>query len=348
MTSFNGIGIRQGSGLISTGKPAFSFVMPFGNSNSKPPKPLKKTKKKQDVKVEQEINVETFIQNMESLTNAANGVKKVNKTETKTEVKSSLTSSFKAVDVILKSALPSKTEEPVQNITLQRRRRGSSCMSSKNLPDQNVTISLPASRRTSRAPSVDRHHQSRARNQRSSSIEVFNGTYDLKLTKACPKTRKMSVEITEVNSNFATKEVTQNVIDDDIPAKTEAESVPKIESSEGRATISLSDESSMKNKLSQALTDLQEKQRQSKADLLNSNKADDLSNHKSASKSSESSSTSAVVSLTSSRRASRASTPGGSGRRKQRSRSNSLDIYGKNVLFDSYIKLFLCHVFLFI
>lgn len=116
-----------------------------------------------------------------------------------------LGSSFQAVDVMLKSNLQQE-EKPIE-VTVRRGGRSRSLSRHTVLPEQNVTISLPASRRTSRNASVDREAANlvRQRLQASSSVEIFNGTYEMKVPHPKAK-RKMSAEITEIKTEFVTLE----------------------------------------------------------------------------------------------------------------------------------------------
>ena len=91
--------------------------------------------------------------------------------------------------------------------TISRRRevaQRSRSLSKTTLPDQKVTISLPSSRRTSRNPSVDRETRSRpprlsAAKFRSSSLEIFNGTYEMRVPK---KKKSNRAEVREIKSDL--------------------------------------------------------------------------------------------------------------------------------------------------
>ncbi len=69
-----------------------------------------------------------------------------------------------------------------------------------------MTISLPASRRTSRNPSVDRERRpsrtsaTAALRLRSSSVEIFNGVYQMRVTEEANE--NSAAAVTEVSSNF--------------------------------------------------------------------------------------------------------------------------------------------------
>ena len=74
---------------------------------------------------------------------------------------------------------------PPQPQQQRRRMMSYSSAASVELPEQQVTISLPASRRASRNPSVDRERRpsctAAVKLRRGSSTEIFNGVYQMKV-----------------------------------------------------------------------------------------------------------------------------------------------------------------------
>merc|ERR1719400_1418536 len=89
---------------------------------------------------------------------------------------------FKELDIALKK-IAKEQEEPVSvEMTLPSKKTRARSLSRNNtetLPDENVTISLPGSKRGSRQPSVDRDGLKRS--SRSSSMEIFTGVYEIKV-----------------------------------------------------------------------------------------------------------------------------------------------------------------------
>ncbi|XP_059096418.1 putative uncharacterized protein DDB_G0277255 [Tigriopus californicus] len=136
--------------------------------------------------------------------------------EKREEMSPSVNGTFQAVDMMLKSTL---IDEPVQFTVKRAPRARSLSRTNTFLPDQSVTISLPASRQTSRNSSVEPEGIQRQRRQReqqqqqqqqeqqqsltsdhrSSSVEIFNGTYEMRVPHPASR-RKLSAEISEIKS----------------------------------------------------------------------------------------------------------------------------------------------------
>merc|ERR1719228_388470 len=91
---------------------------------------------------------------------------------------------FKELDIALKKV--AKEQEEAESVSVEvtiprknRRARSLSRNNTETLPDENVTISLPGSKRSSRQPSMDR--EGLKRSSRSSSMEIFTGVYEIKV-----------------------------------------------------------------------------------------------------------------------------------------------------------------------
>ncbi len=220
--STSSIGFRAGSGLIATGKPANNhmFCMPFGetstasrgSSNSSSSSSSKKvTTSNGGTSAVGDVTkafIRKGIAEMESLTKAASSIETSSASSLSNyssasseeapvsqQRESSGTSNnvgtFQAVDVLLESTLLQHQVE----FTVPRRGRNRR-RSSTTLPEQSVTISLPASRAQSRDASAER-----ARRSGSVVEEVFSGTFQMRLPRSRGKKANVE-EAKKVASSF--------------------------------------------------------------------------------------------------------------------------------------------------
>ena len=130
---------------------------------------------------------------------------------------------------MLKSSLVN--EEINLNFTVKRKPNQKSVRSrslSRNmtLPETNVTISLPASRQMSRNTSVDREVTivKKSNNLHGSSMEIFNGSYDM-VVQATSK--KAPVKIHEKDTHHEVKRVTMTSSEDVSQSESEKKVVEK-------------------------------------------------------------------------------------------------------------------------
>jgi hypothetical protein len=120
-----------------------------------------------------------------------------------------LPSPFHAVDIALRSTL---VEEPPVQVTVKRSRslcrqtvtetRLTTTTTATELAEQQITISLPSSRRTSRHPSQEREcskkrkkHPSKS-SKKGSQVEIYSGTFEVRVRK------KASSQVLEIESNL--------------------------------------------------------------------------------------------------------------------------------------------------
>lgn len=168
--------------------------------------------------------------------------------EKREEFVSGVNGTFQAVDMMLKSTL---ADEPIQFTVKRAPRARSLSRTHTSIPDQSVTISLPASRQTSRHSSVEPEGIQRQRRQRqqqqehqqhgltsdhrSSSVEIFNGTYEMRVPHPASR-RKLSAEISEIktevysftaNYDRKAQEQTSNDIIQTSNESEEAQEMPK-------------------------------------------------------------------------------------------------------------------------
>ncbi|CAF2740650.1 unnamed protein product [Lepeophtheirus salmonis] len=116
---------------------------------------------------------------------------------------------FKELDVSLK-AIPSKDD--VQTVTLPTNKRRTLSLNRKSineLPEDNVTISLPGSRRTSRNPSIERNPL-----RKDSSVEIFRGSYDIKVgvERNSSKVKEISSDVVLMKGNCQENESAHAVL----------------------------------------------------------------------------------------------------------------------------------------
>ncbi|XP_040575951.1 uncharacterized protein [Lepeophtheirus salmonis] len=116
---------------------------------------------------------------------------------------------FKELDVSLK-AIPSKDD--VQTVTLPTNKRRTLSLNRKSineLPEDNVTISLPGSRRTSRNPSIERKPL-----RKDSSVEIFRGSYDIKVgvERNSSKVKEISSDVVLMKGNCQENESAHAVL----------------------------------------------------------------------------------------------------------------------------------------
>lgn len=121
-------------------------------------------------------------------------------TTEKTEERSSLTTKRSVLTTSV-----SVDESSVVNCTVRRNRHRSSsaCRATvTTLPDRDVTISLPGSLRASVDRDIGVPESGLARSGRSSSVEIFNGVYEMKVPRP-PKSGKAQgkAEVEEIYSD---------------------------------------------------------------------------------------------------------------------------------------------------
>ena len=154
---------------------------------------------------------------IQSLTSALNE-KSSKATSTKTT-----NMSFKEVDT-----RSHKKEEHSLSFTvnkpIQRRARHESFSNKQsNLPDQNVTISLPGSRRISRNASVDRvdaiPENGLKKSNRSSSQEIFTGEYKMKI----PASKQAQVNSSTTKCQLKVKAKVEEISSDTVTMKTDCD-----------------------------------------------------------------------------------------------------------------------------